>query len=88
MVNSPAGPTVVSPGFPQPTTGSVGCLSVPRTFPAVSTPEKSLLLQTAEMNQSQPWAGPSFGGGGGSAGSQFPVAPLTPRPAAASHHDG
>ena len=54
---------------------------MPPTIPAVSTPEKSLLLKAAEMTQGQPWAGPSFGGGGGeSAGSQFLSAPLTPRP--------
>ena len=65
MVTSPAGPTVVSPGFLQPSTGSAGCSSVPPTIPAVSTPEESLLLKAAEMTQGQPWAGPSFGGGGG-----------------------
>ena len=59
-----AQPTVVSPGFLQPSTGSVGCPSVPPTVPAVSTPEKSLLLGAAEMTQGQPWAGPSSGGGG------------------------
>ena len=90
MVTSPAGPTVVSPGFLNPSTGSVGCSSVPPTIPAVSTPEKSLLLKAAETTQGQPWAGPSFGGGGvgESAGSHFPVAPLAPRLAAASHQDG
>ena len=64
MVTSPAGPTVVSPGFLQPSTGSVGCPSVLPTVPAVSTPEKSLLLGAAETNQGQPWAGPSSEGGG------------------------
>ena len=59
MVTSPAGSTVVSPGFLQPSTGSVGCSSVPPTIPAVSTPEESLLLKAA---------GPSFGGGGGGGG--------------------
>ena len=59
---------------------------MPPTIPAVSTPEKSLLLQAAEMTQGQPWTGPSFRGE--SAGSQFLAAPLTPRPAAVSHHDG
>ena len=48
MVTSPAGPTVVSLGFLQPSTGSVGCPSVLPTVPAVSTPEKSLLLGSAE----------------------------------------
>ena len=62
LVNSPPGLTVESPGFPQPSTGSVGCSSVPPTFPTVSTPEESLLLQTADRNQGQPWAGLSFGG--------------------------
>ena len=62
MVTSPAGPPVVSPSFLQPSTGSVGCPSVLPTVPAVSTPEKSLLLGAAEMNQGQPWAGPSSGG--------------------------
>ena len=58
---------------------------MPPTIPAVSTPEKGLLLKAAEMTQGQPWAGPSFGGGGGgeSAGSHSPAAPLTPRPAGA-----
>ena len=65
MVTSPAGPTVVSPGFLQPSMGSVSCPSVPPTVPAVSTPEKSLLLGTAEMIQGQLWAGPSSGGGVG-----------------------
>ena len=65
MVNSPAGPTVASPGFPHPSTGSVGYSSVPPTFPVVSTPEECLLLHTADKNQGQPWAGPLFGGGGG-----------------------
>ena len=83
MVTSPAGPTVVSPGFTQPSTGSVRCSSVPPTIPAVSTPEQSLLFQ-AEMIQGQPWAGPSFREE--SAGSQFLAAPLTPL--IASHHDG
>ena len=86
MVTSPAGPTVVSPGFLQPSTGSVGCPSVLPTVPAVSTPEKSLLLGAAEMTQGQLWAGPSSGGE--SAGSHFPAAPLTPHPAAASLQDG
>ena len=62
MVTSPAGPIVVSPGFPQPSTGSVGCSSVPPTIRAVSTPEKSLLLQATEMNQGQPWVGPLLEG--------------------------
>ena len=62
MVTSPAGPTVMSPGFMQPSTGSVGCPSVLPTVPAVSSPEKSLLLGAAETNQGQPWAGPSSGG--------------------------
>ena len=66
-------------------TGSVGCSSVPPTFPAVSTPKESLLLQTADRNQGQPWAGPSFGRE--LAGSPFPAAPLTTLPATASHHD-
>ena len=91
MVTSPAGPTVVSPGFLQPSTGSVGCLLVLPTVPVVSTPEKSLLLGAAEMTQGQPWAGPSsWGGGGGggeSVGSHFPAAPLAPRPVAASPQD-
>ena len=65
MVTSPAGPTVMSPGFLHPLTGSVGCSSVP----AVSTQEKCLLLKAAETTQGQPWAGPSFGGE--SAGSHF-----------------
>ena len=42
MVTSPAGSTVISPGFLHPSTGLVGCSSVPPTIPAVSTPEKSL----------------------------------------------
>ena len=65
MVTSLAGPTVVSPGFLHPSTG---------TIPAVSTPEKSLLLKAAETTQGQPWAGPSFGGGGG--GSRWVVISL------------
>ena len=64
MVTSPAGPTVVSSGFLQPLTGSVGCSLVPPMIPAVSTPDKSLLLKAAEKTQGQPWAGPSFGGWG------------------------
>ena len=68
MVTSPAGPTVVSPGLTQPSTGSVSCSSVSPTIPAVSTPEKSLLLKAVEMTQGQPWAGLSFGGGGGVGG--------------------
>ena len=68
MVTSPAGPTVVSPGFLQPSTGSVGCPSVPPPVLAVSTPEKSLLLGAAEMTQGQPWSGPTSGGGGGVGG--------------------
>ena len=75
MVNSPPGLTVVSPGFPQPSTGSVGCSSVPPTFPAASTPEESLLLQTADRNQGQPWAGPSFGGGGSWRVARFQLLP-------------
>ena len=73
VVTSPAGSTVVSPGFLQPSMGSVGCPSVLPTVPAVSTP----------------WAGPSSGGGGGgeSASSHFPAAPLTPCSAAASPQD-
>ena len=66
----PAGPTVMSPKFPQPSTGSVGCSSVPPTIPAVSTPEESLLLLAPEMSQGQPWVGPLSGGE--SAGSHFP----------------
>ena len=81
----PAWPTVMSPSFPQPSTGSVGCSSVPPTIPAVSTPEESLLLQAPEMSQGQPWVGPSSRGE--SAGSHLPAAPLTPRPATASYHD-
>ena len=50
MVNSLAGPTVVSPGFLHPSTGSVGCSSVPPTFPVVSTPEECLLLNDADSN--------------------------------------
>ena len=73
MVTSPAGPTVVSPGFLQPSTGSVSCSSVPLTIPAVSTPEKSLLFQAAEMDQGQPWSGSSLGGE--SAGCHLPAAP-------------
>ena len=56
MVTSPAGPTVVSPGFLHSSMGSMGCSSVPPTIP------ESLLLRAAEMTQGQPWAGPSFGG--------------------------
>ena len=84
MVTSP-GPAVVSPGFMQPSMGSVGCSSVPPTIPALSTPEESLLLQATEMN---PVVGWSVVRGGGGAGSHLPAAPLTPRPATASHHDG
>ena len=51
-----------------------------------------MLLKAAETTPGQPWPGSSFGGGGGGggelAGSHFPVAPLAPRPAAASHQDG
>ena len=86
MVTSPARPTVVPPGFPQPSTGSVNCSSVPLTIPAVSTPEKSLLFQAAEMDQHQPWSGSSFGGE--SVGRHLPPASLTPRLAAASPHVG
>ena len=86
MVYSPAGPTLVSPGFPHPSTGSVGCSSVPRTSPVVSAPEECLLLNAADTNQAQPEAGPSFTGD--SAGGPFPDAPLTPLPATASHHVG
>ena len=86
MVTSLAGPTVVSPGFPQPSTRSVSCSSVSPTIPAVSTPEKSLLFQAAEMDQGQPWSGSSFGGE--SAGRHLPAASLTPHSAAASHHVG
>ena len=87
MVTSPAGPTVISPGCPQPSTGSVCCCSsVPPTIPVVSTPEKSLLFQAAEMDQYQPWSGSSFGGE--SAGRPLPASSLTPRPAGASPHVG
>ena len=86
MVNSPAGPMVVSPEFSHPSTGSVGVLSVPRTSPVVPTPEECLLLNAADTNQAQPEAGPSFTGD--PAGGLFPAVPLTPCPATASHHDG
>ena len=65
VVTSPAGPTVTSPGFLNSSTGSVGCSSVPPTILAVSTLEKSLLLEAAEMTQGQPWGGESGGGGVG-----------------------
>ena len=83
MVYSPAGPIVVSPGFSHPSTGSVGFLSVHRTSPVVPAPEECLLLNTADTNQAQPEAGPSFMGDG-----LFRAVPLTPRPATASHHGG
>ena len=56
------------------------------TTPVVSAPEESLLLQAPTMSQGQPWVGPSSGGE--PAGSRLAVAPLTTRPATASHHDG
>ena len=56
------------------------------TIPVVSTLEKSLLFQAAEMDQYQPWSGSSFGGE--SAGRFLPPASLTPRPAGASPHVG
>ena len=45
----PAGPTVMPPNVPQPSTGLVGCSSMPPTSPAVSTPEESLLLHAPEI---------------------------------------
>ena len=45
--------------------GSVGCPSVLPTAPAVSMPERSLLLGAAETNYGQPWDGPSSAGGVG-----------------------
>ena len=86
MVYSPAGPTVVSLGFPHPSTGVVVVLSVPRTSPVVPAPEECLLLNAADTNQAQPEAGQSFTGD--PAGGLFPAAPLTPHPATASHHGG
>ena len=86
MIYSPAGPTVVSPGFPHPSTGSVGVLSVPWTSPVVPAPAECLLLNAADTNQAQLEAGPSFTGD--PAGGLFPAVPLTPRPATASHHGG
>ena len=62
ILTSPAGPTVVTPGCPQPSTGSVSCSSVPPTIPVVSTPEESLSFRAAVMDQHQPWSGSSFGG--------------------------
>ena len=76
MVYSPAGPIVVSPGFSNPSTGSVGVLSVPLTSPVVPAPEKCMLLNAADTNQAQPEAGPSFTGD--PAGGLFPAVPLTP----------
>ena len=86
VVTSPAGPTVVDPGCPQPSTGSVGCSPVPPTIPVVSTPEESLLFQAAVMDQYQPWSGSSLGGE--SAGRPLPPASLTPRSAGVSPHVG
>ena len=56
------------------------------TSPVVPAPEECLLLNTADTNQAQPEAGPSFTGD--PAGGLFPDVPLTPRPATASHHGG
>ena len=86
MVISPAGPTVVTPGCPQPSTGSVSCSSVPPTIPVVSRPEESLSFRAAVMDQHQSWSGLSFEGE--SAGRPLPPASLTPHPAGASPHVG
>ena len=86
VVTPPAGPTVMDPVIPRPSTGSVGCLSVPPTLPVVSTPEVSPLSRAAAMDQSPPWSGSSFGGE--SAGRPLPPASLTPRPTGASPHVG
>ena len=73
-------------GFPHPSTGSLGVLSVPRTSPVVPAPAECLLLNAADTNQAQLEAGPSFTGD--PAGCLFPAVPLTPRPATTSHHGG
>ena len=86
VIPSTAGLAVGDAGCSQPSTGSVHCSSVPPTIPAVSWPEKSLLFQAVEVDQGQPWSGPSFGGE--SAGRHLPAASLTPRPGAASHRVG
>ena len=86
MVISPAGPTVVTPGCPPPSTGSVSCSSVAPTIPVVSRPEESLSFRAAVMDQHQPWSGSSFEGE--SAGRPLPPASLTPHPACASPRVG
>ena len=64
----------------QPPTGSVGCSPMPLTTPVVPAQEENLLFQ------GQPWFGPSSGGE--PVHNRLPAAPLTSRPATASHHDG
>ena len=71
---TPAGPTVVPANITQ------GCSLMPLTTPAVPAQEENLLFQ------GQPWFGPSSRGE--PADNQLPAAPLTSRPATASHHDG
>ena len=88
MASSPAGPDVRSLGFSHPSTGSVGDLLVNRSSPIVSAPGEFLLPQAADLNLTQPEAGPTFTGD--LAGGLFPAVPLTPvrPPAAASRHSG
>ena len=73
-----AGPTVVPANITQPPTGSVGCSPMPLMTPAVPAQEENLF-------QGQPWFDPSSGGE--PADKRLPAAPLTSRPATASHHD-
>ena len=84
MASSPAGPDVGSPGFPHPSTGSVGLPFVNRSSLAGPALEEFLLPQAADVNLTQPEAGFVFTGG------LFPAVPLTPvrPPAAASRHSG
>ena len=76
---TPARTTVVPANVTQPPTGSVGCSPMPLTTPAVPAQENLLF-------QGQPCFGPSSGGE--PADNRLPAAPLTSRPATASHHDG
>ena len=86
VVTFPAGPTVMDPAIPRPSTGSVGCSSMLPSLPVVSTPEGSPSSRAAPMDQCRLCSGSSFGGE--SAGRPLPPASLTPRPTGASPHVG
>ena len=67
LLVAPAGPAVVPDDDVRPPTGSVGCLPILLTTPAVPTPEKNLFIlgQPPEKNLfilGQPWVDPSSGG--------------------------